>query len=933
MRVSVPLVVAVSVCGLASRVDAQPETESSLQPMEAHVQVGLTLPLRMSDSVRRVVVADPSVASARIATESVIDIRGLRPGRTLVVAWTTTARTLLVLYVDAEPISRIEPGRRWHQDAPTDPGTSLHFYRVTAYGTKSGGHGLQYAGQRHLVSSVTQLPDAVAVAAAAVSARPDEPTTLESLHARYETPRLVAEVGDLGLASLTVLGTLPPTRGAMIGYHDPKYQLVFFGGPLRRWAESSFWGVDDTLAGGAQLQFSATDTLSMSLQATGSQPRPYLGEHEAGMTVSPAVHWQPWLSLGLHGEGAVNERASAGRLRLAYTAPLLNVQGVYQSLGSGFTYPQALSMQFGQVSALLTPSRYYNVYAVAGRTAAGAPLFARTAPSRTAFVGASTTVQPGGVLGISHLGLRHHRNTLEYEPSIYIRTTRATDTETDLFLHRRLADRLGHLTLTGRHTTQRFVSPGAALPVDARQSWGTQAEVGVDLSEQRWTMTTTAAYDRRLRRTDTETASNVYSVGAGVTARRETLLASLSGFASRDEPVGSATPSATTLWGRFMAAYRPTEAHEVRCDVDIYRLEQGSVVGASAIGGAQPALAGSLTYTYYFGSAISAPSAFDFWGSASIEAIVFVDANENGVRDRDEPPIEGAIISLDGETRATSGADGRAMVSDIDPGRHELRVEAPQQKGMKYTTASRRELLLGRAARERVQIGLSDRSRIFGLVYNDLNLNGEHEQHEPGLSSVRVALRGADGQEVATAQSETGSFELTGLPPGKYVVELDPRGLPAGYALNGHHRGNGNGNGNGHGNGNGNGNGHGGASSEPARRLPVELESGALGVVSFPVRAIRTVGGVVFVDADGDGKLTARDTPAANVKLQIGDQVVTTNAEGRYLLRYLPAGEVVVQLDTTSLPRGAATLLGPAVPLVLGVAPTAKIVDFPLRRR
>ena len=69
---------------------------------------------------------------------------------------------------------------------------------------------------------------------------------------------------------------------------------------------------------------------------------------------------------------------------------------------------------------------------------------------------------------------------------------------------------------------------------------------------------------------------------------------------------------------------------------------------------------------------------------------------------------------------------------------------------------------------------------IGDFVWNDLNANGVQDPGEPGLAGVTVQLKTADGSTVlATSTTDgLGTYSLSGLAAGTYVVCVDPSTLP-----------------------------------------------------------------------------------------------------------------------------------------------------------
>lgn len=143
-------------------------------------------------------------------------------------------------------------------------------------------------------------------------------------------------------------------------------------------------------------------------------------------------------------------------------------------------------------------------------------------------------------------------------------------------------------------------------------------------------------------------------------------------------------------------------------------------------------------------------------------------------------PIETKLrlVGSGEERSATSSADGRFDFSGLAPGRYRLAIEMPKGYST-YALERDVELPDGRAC-ARVDYGLSPAGRVTGVL---VDAGGRP------LPSMRVELTTTDarpnsdyGLATMSASTETdGTFEIRGLPPGKYIVGVNLADLPTKY--------------------------------------------------------------------------------------------------------------------------------------------------------
>ena len=164
-------------------------------------------------------------------------------------------------------------------------------------------------------------------------------------------------------------------------------------------------------------------------------------------------------------------------------------------------------------------------------------------------------------------------------------------------------------------------------------------------------------------------------------------------------------------------------------------------------------------------------------GSWSLSGTKFNDLNGNGLKDEDDPGLEGFTIQLSqggSVVNATAtGSDGSYTFQNLASGSYTVSEVA--QEGWLQTLPKE-----GTYAVELTDDDVTDRDfgnkgnlSITGKKYYDANNNGVQDGDEPGLPGQEVKLV-QDGQEISKVTTDQdGSYTFGNLAPGTYEVD-DP---------------------------------------------------------------------------------------------------------------------------------------------------------------
>ena len=182
------------------------------------------------------------------------------------------------------------------------------------------------------------------------------------------------------------------------------------------------------------------------------------------------------------------------------------------------------------------------------------------------------------------------------------------------------------------------------------------------------------------------------------------------------------------------------------------------------------------------------------WAS-NVHGRCFLDANYNGLYDEGEDPMPGVKVtaikqSLGEEVAVTfSGEDG-TYVLPVRAGTYKMRAVLPEDgsdftktvadlTGNHFTARpGRREnfwnnFVLQFAEHREMNVGVIYPGSITGYVYQDNDFSATRSDKEKIVSGFLVKLMDADGNLAAMDKTSVkGKYELTGLAPGTYTMEV-----------------------------------------------------------------------------------------------------------------------------------------------------------------
>jgi uncharacterized repeat protein (TIGR01451 family) len=274
--------------------------------------------------------------------------------------------------------------------------------------------------------------------------------------------------------------------------------------------------------------------------------------------------------------------------------------------------------------------------------------------------------------------------------------------------------------------------------------------------------------------------------------------------------------------------------------------------------------------------------------ASNLAGFVYVDLNNNGLRDANEPGLANVTLSLTGPVsqNVTTGADGSYVFSGLAPGVYTVTQAQPagfsdgpetvgSAGGTPTPTDTIANIPLGALDSAKgydfAELPAAGTGTITGSVFLDNNANGTRDAGDPGLGGIAITLLDGLGNFVAvTTTAVDGTYTFFNLAPGTYQVR---QAQPLGYG-----------------------------SSTPDVSAPITLAGGGTSTVLFG-ETLGTISGRVFGDNNNNGLFDGVDFAISGVAITLtGTDVngapvlrtTTTAADGTYVFVGLLAGTYAV---------------------------------------
>ena len=167
----------------------------------------------------------------------------------------------------------------------------------------------------------------------------------------------------------------------------------------------------------------------------------------------------------------------------------------------------------------------------------------------------------------------------------------------------------------------------------------------------------------------------------------------------------------------------------------------------------------------------------------SLSGYVFVDANDNGVKDVGEEGLAGINVELQNGSVAVSDSDGAYVFTGLIDGSYTVTI--PDQKGFAaLTPLSQNVTIFGADQSLNFRFGTLSLS-ISGVLFHDLNANGQRDAGEPGIAGGTVYLYSNSGVWLESVSDADGFYSFNDLTADTYFYEFFTEGYqpPPDYFL------------------------------------------------------------------------------------------------------------------------------------------------------
>ena len=167
------------------------------------------------------------------------------------------------------------------------------------------------------------------------------------------------------------------------------------------------------------------------------------------------------------------------------------------------------------------------------------------------------------------------------------------------------------------------------------------------------------------------------------------------------------------------------------------------------------------------------------WESVgSIEGYVFRDLNGDGLRQRDEAPIEGIKVLLGKDKSATTDLFGYYKFNKVKGKKTFVVLDVTSLPGgFVLTVPQKQEVGIKQSQTARVDFGIISRSEISGIIFYDANDNGEYDRGDIGIKDAILTLE----NRMSIITKSDGTYSIRNAAVGEHEITLDLNSLPKNY--------------------------------------------------------------------------------------------------------------------------------------------------------
>ncbi|MBI4727444.1 hypothetical protein HY768_09565 [candidate division TA06 bacterium] len=165
--------------------------------------------------------------------------------------------------------------------------------------------------------------------------------------------------------------------------------------------------------------------------------------------------------------------------------------------------------------------------------------------------------------------------------------------------------------------------------------------------------------------------------------------------------------------------------------------------------------------------------------SDEIKGNVFIDANKNGKREREEKGISGIRVKANGQGETVTDNQGKYRFVNLKPKAYDVQMDLATLPA-DYTPISPlvQTVSTGGLTSRKADFAVSVLGTVKGRVFIDENNNGIFDDGETGVSEVTVVLK---PEGLIAISNGNGLFRFSNVPVSEHYANLDISSLPPDY--------------------------------------------------------------------------------------------------------------------------------------------------------